>query len=343
MKIIEIDEKYRDLWDAIAGERGGSFLQSYDWGEFKKSCGHKIWRLAVTETILRGSDLTSRFKILAIAGVIEENVPYLGKYLYIPHGPIFATTDKEKAMDLLQTKLKEIAQKEKAVFVRFEPKINLDFADCLSHYKSSIQALYTLKVDLSQSSDDLLANFKKDTRYSIRQAEKKGVEIEKGEERDIAKFYELLKLTSERANFEIYNLEYYQKLFTTLNKNNLIELYLAKLNNKTVGGAMAIFFGAEATYSHSAADPELRNLAVSYPILWTIIKDAKLRGLEKVDLWGVAPENEINHAWAGFTHFKRGFAPRESIHAYPGSYFMIMNPLKFRLYLWQKMLRGRKI
>ncbi|MDD3773713.1 MAG: peptidoglycan bridge formation glycyltransferase FemA/FemB family protein [Patescibacteria group bacterium] len=343
MKIIEIDEKYHDLWNEVAAKSSGSFLQSYEWGEFKKSCGHQIWRIAVTETQLRGSDFTSSFKILAIAFVVKEKVPYLGNYLYVPHGPVFDTVKKEKAFELLQRKITEIAKKEQAMFVRFEPKINLDFADNLIHYKASIQALYTLRVDLSANTETLLAGFKKDTRYSIRQAEKKGVKIVKGESRDVAKFYELLKLTSERANFEIYNLEYYQKLFDILNKNNLIELYLAKFNNKIIGGAMAIFFGAEATYSHSAADPNLRNLAVAYPILWSIIKEAKMRDFSKVDLWGVAPENEINHEWAGFTHFKRGFAPKESIRAYPGSYFIINNALKFRLYLWQKMLRGKKI
>jgi lipid II:glycine glycyltransferase (peptidoglycan interpeptide bridge formation enzyme) len=343
MKIIEIDEKYRELWNEVAGKKQGSFLQSYEWGEFKQTSGHKVWRLAVTETELRGSDFTSSFKILAVASIIKETVPYLGSYLYIPHGPIFNTELKEKAFTMLQEKIREIAQKEAAMFVRYEPKLNLDFADNLKHYKSSIQALYTLKVDLNPSLDELLSGFKKDTRYSIRQAEKKGVQIIKGEERDVDKFYELLKLTSERADFEIYDLAYYKNLFQVLRKNNLVELYLAKLNNETIGGAMAIFFGTDATYSHSAADPERRDLAVAYPILWQIIKDAKEAGKEKVDLWGVAPETEINHAWAGFTHFKRGFAPAESIHAYPGSYFEVLKPFNFQLYLWQKMLRGRKV
>jgi lipid II:glycine glycyltransferase (peptidoglycan interpeptide bridge formation enzyme) len=343
MKVIELDKKWKDAWNEIAKGPKGSFLQSYEWGEFKEVSGHKVWRFAITQTELRSSDLTSSFKILAIASVVKEEVPYLGSYLYVPHGPIFNTEDKEKVMVLLQKELENLAQKEEAMFVRFEPKNSLDFSENLTHYKSSIQAIYTLKVNLSPELDDIMNSFKKDTRYSIRTAQKRGVSIEIGEERDVAKFYELLKETASRASFEIYDFDYYKNLYQTLKKYNLVELLLAKYQGKIVGGAMAIFFGDEVTYSHSAADPEKRDLAVAYPILWEIIKIAKERGCKKLDLWGVAPESEINHPWAGFTHFKRGFAPRESIHAYPGSYFMILKPFKFRLYLWQKVLRGRKI
>jgi len=343
MKVAELDIKWKDAWNEIAKGSNGSFLQSFEWGEFKEASGHKIWRLAVTQTELRSSDFTSSFKILAIASVIKEKIPYIGNYLYVPHGPIFNTEKREKVMQLLQNELRDLAKKENAIFVRFEPRINLDFADGLVHYKSSIQAIYTLKVDLTPEISEILASFKKDTRYSIRQSEKKGVAISLGTEQDIAKFYELLKQTADRAQFEIYDFDYYKNLYETLKKYNLIELILAKHKEKIIGGAMAIFFGKEATYSHSAADPRVRDLAVAYPILWEIIKIAKERGCQKLDLWGVAPENEINHPWYGFTHFKRGFAPRESIHSYPGSYFMVLKSFSFRLYLWQKVLRGRKI
>jgi len=343
MKVIEINEKDRELWNEMAKTSGGSFLQSYEWGEFKEGDGHKIWRLAIAETKLRGSDLTSHFRILAICQVIEENVPYLGRYLYVPHGPIFNTDKKEATMQLLEEKLKQIAKTEQAMFVRFEPKISLRFSNDLTHYKSSIQAIYTLKVNLEGELEQISASFKKDTRYSIRQAQKKGVKIEIGAEKDLDKFYELLEQTGKQAGFEIYSREYYQKLYSNLKKNNLIELFLAKYQGKIIGAALAIYFGREATYSYSAADSNFRNLAVAYPIVWSIIKEAKKRKMEKLDLWGVAPENEINHPWQGFTHFKRGFAPSESIHAYPGSYFLILNHFKFNLYILQKLARGRKV
>ena len=39
--------------------------------------------------------------------------------------------------------------------------------------------------------------------------------------------------------------------------------------------------------------------------------DAKEKGLKHVDLWGVAPEDQPDHKWAGFTAFKKSFGGRE--------------------------------
>jgi len=345
MKVIQINEKWKGIWDKIAGKKHfGSFLQSFAWGKFKESLGKKVFRLAVIKTKVSVSDpFTSELKILCITQIIKEPLPILGNFLYVPHGPIFNTKSKQEVFNVLKNKIIEIAKAEKSAFIRFEPKQGLSFAPELRHFKTSIQALYTLKLDLLPPLEEIIACFKQKTRYNIRLAEKKGVRVRVGSRQDLGSFLALLKITAKRDNFFIYPDDYYIKMYECLKPKNMIELVVAEIDREILGVFINIFFNKEAIYLHGATSSKKRNLMASYTLMWETIKRAKQKGCETLDLWGVAPENEINHPWYGFTRFKRGFAPKKHIEAYPGTYFLVLKPLIFRFYLWQKSIRGRRI
>ena len=40
---------------------------------------------------------------------------------------------------------------------------------------------------------------------------------------------------------------------------------------------------------------------------WEAIKEAKQRGCEEYNFWGIAPNDNKNHPWAGLSLFKKGF------------------------------------
>jgi lipid II:glycine glycyltransferase (peptidoglycan interpeptide bridge formation enzyme) len=52
-------------------------------------------------------------------------------------------------------------------------------------------------------------------------------------------------------------------------------------------------------------------------IQWEAIKEAKKRGMTRYNFWGVAPENNPDHRFAGLSLFKRGFGGEdfEYLHA----------------------------
>ncbi len=347
MKAEIIGEDWKGTWDSlVANSPEGSFLQSFEWGEFKKALGKKVFRLAVFKTVTQShAPLEGSTKVLALGQLIKEEVFGFGSFLYAPHAPIFLGQgeEKERIFEILKEKALEIARKEKAFCVRFEPKESLDFAPNLKHYRSSIQALYTLKVDLKPSLEEIMASFKQKTRYNVKLAERRGVKVRVGGPKDLDTFVELLRITAQRDKFAIYEEDYYRLLYRQLAPEKMAELLVAEYQGKVLGVFLNIFFGPEATYLHGATSNEHRNLMPSYALMWTTIQRAKERGCKALDLWGVAPENDINHPWYGFTRFKRGFAPKASIIAYPGSYFAVLNPLKFQLYIWQKVLRGKRI
>ena len=61
-----------------------------------------------------------------------------------------------------------------------------------------------------------------------------------------------------------------------------------------------------------------------------LILDAKAKGLKYVDLFGIAPEDEPDHEWAGFTKFKKSFGG-ESV-TYPGTWDVPVNTAGYKVY-----------
>src|SRR3989338_6407739 len=72
----------KNEWDAFVqkhGPRSGRFLQSWSWGEFVKSVGEQVDRVAW---------MSDTGEVNAIAQVIRKTVPHFGTYAYVPRGPI---------------------------------------------------------------------------------------------------------------------------------------------------------------------------------------------------------------------------------------------------------------
>ena len=80
-----------------------------------------------------------------------------------------------------------------------------------------------------------------------------------------------------------------------------------------------------------AQSDEGRKLHATGILTIQLILDAKAKGLQTFDFWGIAPEGApATHPWAGFTNFKKTFAGYQQDHA--GTYDLILRPAKYRLY-----------
>ena len=94
----------KNEWNQFLFKNNGSFLQSYQWGEFQKSLGRSFWRI-------------EEEKIKAL--VIKYELPLVGNYLYCPRGPVEEPSNKDWSKFL--GKIKQIAEKEKSIFFKVEP------------------------------------------------------------------------------------------------------------------------------------------------------------------------------------------------------------------------------
>jgi lipid II:glycine glycyltransferase (peptidoglycan interpeptide bridge formation enzyme) len=322
MEIKEIENK--DVWEKFLREcEEKTFLQSFNWGEFQKMMGNKIWRLGIYEIS----------NLIGVALVIKVEAKR-GTFLFVPHGPNLRNSKSEtlnpkqilnskfKILNTLLEKLKEIAKEEKCDFIRIAPILerneenekifkDLGFRQAPIHIHPEL----TWELDLSPSENELLMAMRKTTRYLIRQAQKnKEIEIEEENNLEgIEKFNQIYQLTKERHSFVPFSLEYLKNEFLAFSKENQVSVFLGKYKGEIVSGGIFIIWQKIGFYHHGASSQKYPKIPVSYLLLWEAIKKAKNLGCQKFNFWGIAPITSdlkiqnLNHPWAGLTLFKIGF------------------------------------
>ena len=100
-----------------------------------------------------------------------------------------------------------------------------------------------------------------------------------------------------------------------------------------------IFDDGKTCYNlQGAQSEEGRKLHATGILTIQLILDAKSKGQQTFDFWGIAPENAPkNHPWAGFTGFKKTFAGYEK--AYAGTYDLVEKPITYKLYQLMRKIR----
>lgn len=311
-------------WDEFLTENDGSFLQSWDFGNFEKMKNKKVWRLFIERE--KG--------ILAAAQVQKEIFPMKKSLLYIPFGPCFKSTlflkDKKKILTLFFKEIEKIGKKENSVFLNIEPTNVLPKMDKLIKSEKRVQPKETLILSLKNSTEEIFKNFHPKTRYNIRLAQKRGVEIKKYESKEkkiecLNYFCKLLYKTSKRGGFKSFSKSHYKYL---LSLDNTI-LYIAKYKDKIIAANILIYFGKRANYIHGVSDYKYRKFMAPHLLHWKQISDAKNMGFLEYDFWGIDEEK-----WPGITRFKRGFGGEE--FKYPKGRDFILKKFWYKAYQIRK-------
>ena len=295
---------------------GFNFLQSFQWAEIQSAFGQKV--------VFKSLEINN--KTIGFFIAIEHNIWRSKKYWYIPRGPIFFDDQQNLWLDFFLA-LKKTAEEEHLEFVRLEPVYD-NFLDYYSIGKSllktiDIQPAKTSFLDLSLTEDELLKQMGQKTRYNIRLAQKKGVEVLELSGDNLADFWQLISVTAGRDNFFIHNKEYYQNL---LNYNNgFVRLFAAKFKGEILAMGIFSFFGSTVSYLHGASSNNHRNLMAPYLLHWELIKIAKNEGFVNYDLYGVDEKK-----WPGVSRFKNGFAGKN--FSFPGTFDYVVNKRFYYLY-----------
>ena len=177
----------------------------------------------------------------------------------------------------------------------------------------------TWQTDLGVSIDDLIKEFKKDTRYYIKRAEKKGVKIRMASSvEDVKLLADLMRETMERKGFNNYPSSYFLDQWKTLSNTNkpLTKVWLAeldiesegKITKKVLSASLMNYYRDTVYYSHGASisDLELQKYASPYLLHFKIMEDAIKNGFKKYNWWGVVPSG-LNHPYRGLSDFKMKF------------------------------------
>ena len=281
-----------------------SFLQSKNWLDFQKSLGRKVWQIDSVN-------------------IIKHNLPLGKSYFYSPR------TEGDFLSKEFLTKLKKIADQENAIFFKIEPQkqINENLLKKSGFIKGKdIQPRKTLILDITKTEKELLNQMHYKTRYNIRLAEKKGVEIraksQKSKVKNFEEFWRLLQQTAKRGNFRTHPKEYYKKMLEIIPET---ELFIAEYQNRVIAANIVIFYQKTAIYLHGASDYQYRNLMAPHLLQWKQVLEAKKRGCIEYDFWGIDEKK-----WPGVTRFKKGFGGKQVI--YPGAYDLVFQPVWYRIY-----------
>ncbi len=310
-----------------------NFLQSFAWGEFHKSLGHKIFR----------SGFYDNGKLRGVMLSITEHARR-GTYLTVPAGPIIDLSQKIYASAFVK-EVRRIGKENSCAFVRVRPQL-LSTTTSVKLFKAlgfrnapmHLHAELTNQLDITKTEDELLSAMRKGTRYEIRKAQKIGVTISESiNPDDIDMFYQIQMRTAKRQDFVPFTKNFLKNQFETFVKEKNAVLYSSFFEDKLLSQAYVIFYGKEAVYHYGASTDTGREYPGAYLLQWHAIQEAKKRNITRYNFWGVAPS--ANHRFSNLSLFKRGFGGEdvEYLHAQD----LVLSYPKYLINLLVELLRKK--
>ncbi len=279
-------------------------LQSKEWGEFRQK----------TPTVK---------KVLRIDGnrVFIHHIPHvLFTVGYLPRPGMVSNLSR----------IREACRDERSVFLKIEPL----FTPVPGTPSTPILPQHTIYVDLSLNEEELLAAMHEKTRYNIRLAQKKNVEVTEGE--NLGSFIRLLESTERRQGFYSHPPEYYETLWETLRPSQMVYL----LSAGEMAAIMLLRYKDTLYYVYGGSDPKYRENMAPHLLHWEAMKLGKKLGCQIYDLWGSYKNRpEETDPWWGIYRFKKGFGGKEV--TFPPTVDIPLSPLyslyplaeKFRRFL----------
>ena len=350
MRIVNNIEEFEQKWDDIISDLPGAhFLQTREWGQIKTNGG---W---ITIPAVWEDDTGNPF---AAALILERSIKLLGfipaSILYVPRGPL---VDWKKSIQwkTVIRDLAEYARKRGAIFIKIDPEClvgtgipsqldeNNDFAgkNIIEELKKNgwklsqdqIQYRNTVWINLELTEDDWLARLKQKTRYNIRLAQKKGVEIVEDNSNEAFECYlaltrETVKRQGFYAHSETYHRLMWQHLHTNFVNNKkkpVARLLTARFRKQIITTWILFQWKDMLYYPYGASTREHREVMPTYALFWEAIKFGQKMGCHTFDMWGTpGPNPSPRDPYLGFHRFKEGFGAE--LVEFLGTYDLVINP-----------------
>ncbi len=304
----------------------GGLLQSDEWARLQAAAGHEAFP----------------FSGVGFEGhAFRHPLPLFGDYLFIPRGPVVDMA--RLASEELHTALSEIAEASGAGWIRVEPASTEVLEMLRSAFGPSrvvsaprdTNPRETFMVSLDGGPADWLGRMKPKTRYNVRLAEKHGVTIRfTRESRDMEIFLDLITSTSNRKAIAPHSKPYYRNFLAAL-PEEMCMITIAEYQGVPVAAALLVFFEGTAYYLHGGSGDAHRELMAPFFLHFKCMEEAKQRGMARYDFGGVrirTKKGAQDTDWDGITRFKQGFAPNMETLLFPGTYDIIVSPVRYTLY-----------
>ena len=332
MKLLEEKDKKR-YTEFLERHERCNFQQSLEWGNVKTNWIKEVILSEDKEGNIRGS-----------LCVWIRKIPLFGNIMYSARGPVCDIHNEEVLQDIVEganllvkkynafvLRIEPDIKKEDTIFRDLITKVGFEIKDDSKDFKDEIQPRFVFRLDIKdKTEDEIFANFHSKTRYNIRLAIKKGVEVKEGTREDLKDFHRIMVETGKRDDFIIRSLSYFEKMYDELVPNGHMKLLMAYSNGQPIAGIIPIMYGNKVWYLYGASSNSHRNLMPNYLLQWTMIKEAIERKCDVYDFRGVSGVVDENHPQYGLYRFKKGF--NAEFTEFIGEIYIPYKPLIYKMY-----------
>jgi lipid II:glycine glycyltransferase (peptidoglycan interpeptide bridge formation enzyme) len=196
--------------------------------------------------------------------------------------------------------------------------------------RDQIQFRNTVTLDLRPSEEALLAGMKQKTRYNVRLAERKGVQVRLGGAADLDLLYRMYAETSLRDGFTIRGSDYYRDAWGRFITAGLAQPLIAEVAGEPVGALVLYRFAGTTWYFYGMSRDLHRDKMPNHLLQWQAIRWAKAQGCHTYDFWGAPDEFVESDPMWGVWRFKEGFGGQLVRHL--GAWDYAPSPALYRLY-----------
>ena len=209
----------------------------------------------------------------------------------------------------------------------------------------SSQPKYLFVMDINgRTADQILMDFKRNTRNHVRKSERAGVKVRELKRDELNKFKKITAATSERRHFIDRPLSYYEKMYDLFHDRGEVKFIIAEaeIDGKMtpLSAAMFMTYGDEAIYLFSGSDEKyMKEYNAQYAIQWHMIKYAADHGFKKYNFYGIQGLPAPSAKDYGIYEFKKGFGGH--VVELLGSFELPLNPLFYYLHSLLAKLRRR--
>jgi len=284
-------------WDQLLARwPWANLLQSRGWGEVQDRSGWRTHRVLVE---------TGAGPLPVTALITRTGIPGVNR-LYVPRGPVCAPDDID-GFNLVLSRLRTLGRNCSAAVLDLElpwPRAALPQGHPVTRLlpTAAHQPLATSIVDLRPSPEAIMASFHSKTRYNVRLAERRGVEVR---EVSLAELSRCVRATEARQRIHLPADAHLGHVRACLGE--AASLLGAVVEGEVVSAVMLARFGSQVVYLYGGSTERHRQAMPNHLLHWRAMMQARKEGCVSYDLWGVPEEDRADHPWHGLDQFKRGF------------------------------------
>ncbi|MBR3270052.1 peptidoglycan bridge formation glycyltransferase FemA/FemB family protein [Candidatus Saccharibacteria bacterium] len=325
------------------------FMQTPEIAKYRESNGWTAYYLAAKH----GSEIKA-------ASMLVAKPYFLGKSIFIaPGGPLLDLED-QPLTDFFMRSLKKYIKSHNGYVLHISPYYEtverdrhgdavpngFNHKDATKNLRSlgfielkdASQPKYMYALDLNgKTPEELMADFKSNTRGHIRKAEKMGVTVRELKKEELGIFKEITESTSKRREFEDKPLKYYEQMYDLFVPRGEALFLVAEADNIPMSAAMFMLYGDEVVYLFSGSDEKyMKDYNAQYELQWYMIKYAAEHKFKRYNFYGIHGLPDDAHP-DGVYEFKKGFGGQ--VIEMIGTYEL---PIDQKFYQAQKFLKKLK-